>query len=122
MLRFLSISCGILLALIGIVLSNTYRIFIYENSIFDFHIADTLGSLLCVPSATMFFWGLNKKYSFKRLIILNTIGFIIYEFLTLLPYHGTFDYYDLVAIIIGGLGTYLSWKIFKLIKRKKILT
>lgn len=119
MLKFLSIACGICLALIGVILSHTYRVFIYENSIFDLYIADTIGSLICVPACTMLFWGFYKKYSFKKLIILNTIGFIVYELLTLLPYHGTFDYYDLVAIFIGSSVTFLGWKLFKLLQTKK---
>ena len=28
--------------ILGIVLSNTYRPYIYENHIFDFHLADTI--------------------------------------------------------------------------------
>lgn len=105
---------GISIAIIGIILSHTYRVYIYQNSIYDFHFADTIGSLLCVPSSSLLFWGLYKKYSFKSLIILNTIGFIIYELLTLLPYHGTFDYYDLIAIFIGSLVSYLFWRIIKI--------
>ena len=30
--------------ILGIVLSNTYRPYIYENHIFDFHLADTIGN------------------------------------------------------------------------------
>lgn len=113
--KLLTIIGGISLALIGIILSYTYRVYIYENSIYDFHLADTIGSLICVPSSTLLFWGLYEKYTFKKLIVLNTIGFIIYELLTLLPYHGTFGYYDIIAIFIGSSFSILCWKIFKLI-------
>ena len=41
---------GILIAVIGLVLSHTYRPYVYENHINDFHLADVIGSVVCVPT------------------------------------------------------------------------
>lgn len=102
---------GILLALIGIILNYTYRIYVYKNNIYDFHFADTIGSILCVPSSSFFFYGIYRKYKFKELIFKSTIAFIIYEFFTIAPVHGTFDYFDLIAILIGASITYFIYLI-----------
>ena len=40
---------GILIACIGLLLSYTYRPYVYENHINDFHLADVIGSIVCVP-------------------------------------------------------------------------
>lgn len=41
---------GILIACIGLLLSYTYRPYVYENHINDFHLADVIGSIVCVPA------------------------------------------------------------------------
>ncbi len=90
---------SVFLVISGIVLSWTYRRYIYENNYFDFHIADTIGSIVCIPAATLFYYGLgNNKYSFKKLVFRALMTFTLYEFLTIIPFHGTFDPYDLMVI------------------------
>ena len=94
---------GILIAVIGLVLSHTYRPYVYENHINDFHLADVIGSIVCVPAAVLFFYGIDNRYSIKQYTIKGTIVYIAYEFLGLFLIHGTFDVYDIIAIIISSL-------------------
>ena len=107
------IIAGLLIAALGQVLTHTYRPYIYENHIADFHIADTIGSLLCVPAATLCFYGFSNKYTINKLIFMTTLVYISYEFLGLLHIHGTFDFYDIIAIIISSI---CSFYIFKTLK------
>lgn len=111
--RKLSLVAGIFLTVFGIILNYTYRQYIYQNHYYDFHIADTIGSILCVPASSLFFYGINDKYTFKFLLIGSFVVFILYEFATLSPYHGTFDYYDLIAICISTGLTYCAYRIIK---------
>lgn len=48
--------------IIGQILTQTYRPFIYSNNIFDFGLADTIGSLVSVIGLCFFFWTF-KTYS-----------------------------------------------------------
>lgn len=45
-LKLKFIISGILIAAIGLVLSHTYRPYVYENHINDFHLADVIGSVV----------------------------------------------------------------------------
>ncbi len=92
---------------LGIILSHTYRIYIYENHIFDFHIADTLGNLVAVPSAVCFILAVSsRKWKLKALILKIVLIYIAYEFLGLFGLHGTFYYFDMIATVISGVVTY----------------
>lgn len=104
---------GVSIGIIGLILSHTYRPYIYENHIYDFHIADTIGSIVCVPAATLLFYGFTDKYSIGKLTLIITLTYLFYEFLGLLNIHGTFDLYDIIAIIISGICTYfiLNWRL-----------
>ena len=97
---------GVSVGIIGLILSHTYRPYIYENHIYDFHIADTIGSIVCVPAATLLFYGFTDKYYIGKLTLIITLTYIFYELLGLLNIHGTFDLYDIIAIIISGICTY----------------
>ena len=92
-LKLKFIISGILIAAIGLVLSHTYRPYVYENHINDFHLADVIGSVVCVPAAVLCAYGIDNRY-------------IAYEFLGLFHIHGTFDIYDIIAIIISSLVFY----------------
>ena len=106
---------GTLLAFVGIVLNYTYRQYVYTNKINDFHFADTIGSLLCVPAGSLFLYGIaKKKKPFKEIIIAVTIANIVYELSSLLGYHGVFDYYDLGAILVGS---FISFKLAVCVKK-----
>ena len=47
-MRMKFIISGILIAVIGLVLSHTYRPYVYENHINDFHLADVIGSMALI--------------------------------------------------------------------------
>lgn len=94
---------GILIAAIGLVLSHTYRPYIYENHINDYHLADVIGSIVCVPAAVLCVYGIDNRYSIKQYTIGAAVVYIAYEFLGLFHIHGTFDVYDIIAIIISSL-------------------
>ena len=55
--------------ILGIVLSNTYRPYIYENHIFDFHLADTIGNLVAVPSLSLLLLAMRKYESLSKAIL-----------------------------------------------------
>jgi hypothetical protein len=97
------------LFIIGILLSNTYRPYIYNNNIFDYHLADTIGSWICIPSASLFFCAVSKKYNFIQYIGISFIAFFIYEFAGF----GTFDYYDIIALFLSTGITYLIYFVYK---------
>jgi len=107
---------AIVLVGVSLMLTWFYRPFIYTNDFFDFHFADTIGSLFCVPAATFFFRGISNNHSYNKLILLSVIAFFIYEFLSLFDFFfwGTFDVYDLIAIIIGALITFGIGRLFKI--------
>ena len=88
----------------GLVLSFTYRPFIYANRINDFHLADTLGNIVAVPAAAFFFYALHKKVS------LSIAGVLALDFLTWCLYEAvisrTFDWWDILASFIMCFVTY----------------
>ena len=108
------IAIGFFIAVVGVVLSATYRQYVYATNINDCHFADTIGSLICVPAASFLFRGISTKFSFTHLIINTTIGFLLCEFLGLLNIHGVFDFYDIIAIHIGAAVTYIISFVFKI--------
>ena len=57
---------GILIVAIGLVLSHTYRPYVYENHINDYHLADVIGSIVCVPAAVLCVYGIENRYSIKQ--------------------------------------------------------
>ena len=105
-MRMKFILSGILIAAIGLVLSHTYRPYVYENHINDFHLADVIGSVVCGPAAVLCAYGIDNRYLIKQYTIGTAIVYITYEFLGLFHIHGTFDIYDIIAIIISSLVFY----------------
>lgn len=94
---------GILIACVGLLLSHTYRPYVYENHIDDFHLADVIGSIVCVPAAVLCAYGIHDRYSIKQYTIWAAIVYIAYEFLGLFRIQGAFDVYDIIAIIVSSL-------------------
>lgn len=68
-MRMKFILSGILIAAIGLVLSHTYRPYVYENHINDFHLADVIGSVVCVPAAVLCAYGIDNRYLIKQYTI-----------------------------------------------------
>ena len=90
------------IALVGVVLSHTYRPYIYANHIDDFHLADVIGNIVCVPAVTLFFYGIDNRHSLRWYVLLSVLVYIAYEFLGLWGIHGTFDFYDILATLFSG--------------------
>lgn len=119
---YLIISISVLI--VGQLLTQFYRPYIYRNNIFDFGFADTIGSLASVIVSCFFFWTF-KTYSNKeknKQIIISVITYsIIWEPMGLIGLHGTFDIKDIVAVLISGILTfYLKEFIEKKIQMKAI--
>ena len=64
----------------------------------------TLSEVLFV--CLLLFYGFSDKCSIGKLTLIITLTYIFYELLGLLNIHGTFDLYDIIAIIISGICTY----------------
>jgi len=82
-----------------------YRPFIYDNHINDFGIADSIGNSGGIM-AQIFFGLLIINPSRKngiRLIVLFTVGYILYEIVQLFLLGGVFDWKDIYATIVGGI-------------------
>lgn len=95
--------------ILGLVLSNIYRPYIYENHIFDFHFADTIGNLVAVPCLSLLLLGLGKYTIPSKVVLYSIFVFTLYE---IIPF-GTFDFYDLIATYISGALTYLFLMLFR---------
>lgn len=95
------ILCAVLMAIIsgiGLVLSLTYRPYIYSHHISDFHFADTIGNIFAVPAAYLLFFVMfkNIKYTKSFILLLVFICWTLYELLL----SNTFDWYDILATFI----------------------
>lgn len=99
---------SVLLVVIAGIMSHTYRPYIYNHQLNDFHFADSLTNLLAVPAYLCLYMALAKdlKYKIVWYVFATCLGFIIYEFIGF-----TFDYWDIVATIFSGL---LTWSLFQL--------
>jgi hypothetical protein len=101
---------GLGIAAICAILSKTYRPYIYENHLNDFHLADTFPNGLALPAGTLFLWGLFKgKGTFKKDILYGIISLIIIEFIL----SATVDYRDIIATILSGGVTFCIYRIYK---------
>jgi len=82
-----------------------YRPFIYNNNISDFGIADSIGNLGGI--IVQIFFGLlilnSPKKKGIRLIILCSLGYILYEILQPILPRGVFDWRDIYGTFIGGI-------------------
>lgn len=110
------IASSIFFFVLGVLLSHTYRPYIYGNNIYDFHIADTIGNLVAVPSAVCFGLVVYPQQKLYQIVIAAVFSFILYEMLGLISFQGVFDVYDIIATIISGLITFV---ILYFISRKK---
>lgn len=107
------IIAGLSLAFIGILMSDTYRPYIYQNRIYDFHLADTIGNIVAVPAYALVYCGFSSKYSFNKIIVLSVVGFIFYEILSTVSFHGVFDIYDIIATALSGATTFCIYEVYK---------
>ena len=112
--RIYSFWFALFLGVVSLVISYTYRPYIYSHHIYDLHLADSFSDLFAVP-ATLF-WGIatNKdfgKYTIGFHIMIICIFLILYEFLI----SAVTDVYDMIAVIVSGVFT---WLILRLAMKK----
>lgn len=102
-------------ALLGLVLSHTYRPYIYRNHIWDCHIADTIGNLVAVPAILFLMYAMYGYEKMGRIeVALGKIVLVLcfYEGLNL--FFGGFDYLDIIATFISAALCYVAFrKVFK---------
>jgi hypothetical protein len=113
--RKVAILISVLLLILSGLLNFVYRPYIYSNQIFDFYFADTFTSLLSVPCASLLFWGVYGKEYFLKILWSSLIGFLLYEFFLGL----TFDWHDVIALIISTFIAHLLYLLFKNITWRK---
>ena len=105
---YLKISLFVIVS--GLLLSFTYRPYIYRNSIADFGFADVIGSLVSVIAFCTLVWS-QKDYTNKEKnqhIILATIIYaVLWELAGYFNIYGTFDIKDVVAGFLSGILTYI---------------
>ena len=93
-----------------------YRPFIYDNQIYDFHIADTLGNTFGTIPTLFFLIAIFSKDTAKGnyLIKLGTFSIVVFEIAS--PLLGKpIDIWDIGATIITGVFSYLIYNlIFKI--------
>ncbi len=101
-----------------------YRPFIYENKIYDYGIADSIGNLGGIIVQIFFMLViLNplKKYTF-HVIAFIVVGYVLYEIAQpFLPY-GVFDWKDIWGTLVGGVIAILYLLMLnKIIKNNKVI-
>lgn len=100
-----------------------YRPYIYENSIHDFGLADSIGNLGGI--IVQIFFGLTifnpPQKKGLRIIAFFILGYILYEVLQPILPKGVFDWKDILGTIVGGaIGTLLFLLMHKVIRRNKV--
>ena len=102
-----------LLIVMNVLLLKCYRTYIYENSIFDYHFADTFVNIIYVPACIFLCYCIkSSKYRLESIVLGVTGWLIAYELACLFePLKlGVFDIYDIIATIGSGVVTYLLLK------------
>jgi len=115
-LKKITLIIGLIAFFLTEMARSFYRPYIYQNELFDYYIADTIGNSLGTVTAifmilTLAGKGSKKDYHFIGILVL---GLLAYEGMNLL---GTtpFDWRDAVATIIFGI---LSWIVYAYLLRK----
>ena len=112
--RIYSFWFALFLGVVSLVISYTYRPYIYSHHIYDFHLADSFSDLFAVPASLFLGIALDKdfgKYNIGFHIMIICIFLILYEFLI----SATTDVYDMIAVIVSGIFT---WLILRLAMKK----
>jgi len=98
----------ILFLVINYVLSSVYRPFIYTNKLNDYGLADVGNNIIFVPGVYFMVLILRKKpfFGFYKDVYFHTFFLIIIEILSkYINGIGTFDYKDIVGLLLGGIMT-----------------
>ena len=95
---------SLLCAVIGGVLTYTYRPFVYANHINDWHLADTIGNIAAIPAAAFLFYAAQKTVRYSKLAVLafDFLAWCLYEAVFSL----TFDWWDILASLVMCFVTY----------------
>lgn len=101
------LATGILLFCFFLILQYNYRPFIYANHINDYHFADTLGSLFCVPICSFMYFSLNLNKSVYQVLSFIFLQNIALEVISLTGLYGVFDVYDVISLLLGTMFSYL---------------
>jgi len=108
----------VIVVTIGLFADYYYRPYIYTNNIYDFHLADTISSWVCVIGAPFFSLIMQSFPKRELQVILQSIlAMYLVEFIQLIPPLGTFDWYDVIATFIGS---FITLGIYYRIGREKI--
>lgn len=95
--------------LIGLCISVPYRNYIFLNNIDDFGLASMGSSLVSIILLCNISWVMKWKLSRNKVldIIIITLMYIIVEISSFaIPIIGTFDYFDIIALMISALLTF----------------
>ena len=102
---------AVLFVLCAALMNLWYRPYIYENNIFDFHVADSNSNFWAVPAVICFWLSVSKSTvsHLKYAPLYVSLGFVLYEFMGL-----TYDVYDLIATLISGCICFVViWRMLK---------
>lgn len=116
--------------ILSISLNTIYRDFIYSNKIYDFGIADVGYNLFAVTLISLTSWVGVFKYTNNKIldILINTLIYISIEIASyFIPIIGTFDFKDIIALLISciitlGLLYYMGKNTFLKLKNLLIKT
>jgi hypothetical protein len=113
--RFIFFAASCLLFLLTCILISTYRPYIYQYSINDYHFADTCTNILAVPTASCFCISINKQLNYNIYLYVSCIciGFILYEFIGF-----TYDIFDIIATILSAIPTTILLEV--ILKKTKL--
>jgi len=93
---------------LGIVLSYTYRKYIYENGLFDIQLSDVIRNLVIIPSISCYYIAFSQKpINVKKMVSGAVLAMIGVELFALIVPHGVIDWYAIIVAIISGVITYL---------------
>ena len=100
-----------------------YRPYIYENNIYDYGIADSIGNSGGIIVQIFFMLSVfnSKGKKVFRVMVFLTLGYILYEIVQ--PYlpKGVFDWLDIYGTMAGGLIALLFYLFLtKIIKNNKV--
>lgn len=94
---------------IGFAATKIYRPYIYSHKLFDFYLADTIGSLVCVIASCALIWSYKDVPTDKKngnILLATFIYSVIWKGLPALKTH-RLDWHDMVAVCISAMITYV---------------
>ncbi|MEN1937287.1 hypothetical protein AAIE21_17300 [Paenibacillus sp. 102] len=96
--------------------------FNYQNSIFDFGLADSLPSFFYVIGVIFIIFSFSNPKTAKKalqVIVFGTAGALLYEF-EQLSFNMVFDIKDVVSTILGGIVSFILYKSILFLNKRLI--